>query len=210
MQTSPASSLSPFARFLLLTAAFVIVVAGMRAAESILVPFLLSLFIAIISSPLLAFLKRFGLPNAMAILLIILIILIFGILVGAIVGSSVSSFRADLPEYQTKLLALTDTLQRLLSDHGIAIEPRQWRETVNPSFAFAFLGNTLAQFGSLMTNALLILLTVTFILAEEVRFIDKFRYAAGGSDKARQAFTSSQPMSTNTWPLKPSSVFLLG
>lgn len=186
--------LSPFARFLLLTAAFIIVVAGMKAAESLLVPFLLSLFIAIISSPLLSFLKGFGLPNSLAIILIILLILIFGIVIGAVVGSSVNSFRADLPEYQHKLLALSDGLQQQFVKLGIRIELTQWREIFNPNTAFSFLGNTLAQFGNIMTSALLILLTVTFILAEEVRFIDKLRHTAGGSKKTLDAihrFTAS-------------------
>jgi len=39
------------ARFLLTAASFVIVVAGMRAAETILVPFLIAVFIAVICLP---------------------------------------------------------------------------------------------------------------------------------------------------------------
>ena len=188
------SSSSPLSRFLLLTAAFVIVVAGIKAAESLLVPFLLSLFIAIISSPLLSFMKRFGLPNSLAIMAIIVLIVIFGTAIVAIVGSSIDNFRADLPEYQQKLLSLTDNLQRKLASIGIQINPAQWREIVNPSSAFSFLGNTLAQFGNVMTSTFLILLTVTFILAEEVRFIDKLQNAAGSSQKTLDAirrFTSS-------------------
>ena len=187
-------SLSPFARFLLLTAAFIIVVAGMKAAESLLVPFFLSLFIAIISSPLLAFIKRFGLPNSLSILLIILIIVVFGMVIGVIVGSSVTSFRADLPEYQEKMLALTDNLQQQFTTLGIQIDKTQWREIVNPSSAFSLLGNTLAQFGNVMTSALLILLTVTFILAEEIRFIDKLKNTGAANKKtldAIQQFTRS-------------------
>ena len=38
-------------RFLFTAAAFVVVVAGMRAAADLLVPFLLAVFIAIICSP---------------------------------------------------------------------------------------------------------------------------------------------------------------
>ena len=51
---------------LLTAAAFVVVVAGMRAAESIVVPFLLSVFIAIISAPSLFWLERKGLPRWLA------------------------------------------------------------------------------------------------------------------------------------------------
>ena len=51
-------------------ACFVIVVAGMRAAEAMLVPFLLSLFIAVLCSPPLVWLKERGVPNGLAILVI--------------------------------------------------------------------------------------------------------------------------------------------
>ena len=59
-------------RFLLTMAAFVVVVAGMRASQDILIPFLLSLFIAIITMPLLNWLRSKGIPTWAAILIIIL------------------------------------------------------------------------------------------------------------------------------------------
>ena len=170
-------------------AAFIIVVAGMRAAESILVPFLLSLFIAIVCSPLLSFMKRYGIPTAIAILLIVSIIVIVGFFMGAIVGSSVNSFTDNIPQYQDRLLQLSLGLQDTLSGFGISIDRDQWREIVNPSAAFTFAGNTLTGFGNIMADGFLILLTVMFILAEEANFADKFHYASSGSGKTVQAFS---------------------
>ena len=42
---------SPIARFLVIAAAFVIVVSGLKMAGALLVPFLLAVFIAMIVSP---------------------------------------------------------------------------------------------------------------------------------------------------------------
>lgn len=185
---------SPAARFLLVMAAFIIVVAGMRAAESLLVPFLLSLFIAVIVTPLLTWLNDRGLPNWLSILLIVLVIVVVGFFIGTIVGSSVNSFRSDLPEYQARLVALSDGLQQKLASLGVTIDPSQWREIFNPSAALAVAGNTLGAFGNIMTNGFLILLTVMFILAEEVNFSDKLRAAVPGGDKtvaALHSFTQS-------------------
>jgi predicted PurR-regulated permease PerM len=53
-------------QFLITMAAFVILVAGMRAAEEILVPFLLSVFLAIICAPPLFWLRRKHVPTALA------------------------------------------------------------------------------------------------------------------------------------------------
>lgn len=178
---------SPVARFLIVTAAFIIVVAGMRAAESLLVPFFLSLFIAIICTPLLTLMKRYRIPTAVAILLIVLFIVVAGIFIGAIVGSSINSFTADIPKYQQRLLEMSSELRAWLASMGVVIDNQQWREIFNPSAALTLAGNTLAGFGNIMTDGFLILLTVMFILAEEVNFIDKFRYASSSGEKTVEA-----------------------
>lgn len=185
---------SPISRFLLVAAAFIIVVAGMRAAESLLVPFFLSLFIAIICTPLLGFLKRFRIPTGIAIVLIVVMMIVVGFFIGAIVGSSINSFTSNIPEYQARLTLLSSGFQTWLSEWGIVIDPKLWREVVNPSAALTMAGNTLSSFGNIMTDGFLILLTVIFILTEEINFTDKFRHASDKSEKALEAlgrFTQS-------------------
>lgn len=172
----------PVLMFLLGLAAFVVVVAGMRAAESLLVPFLLSLFIAVICSPPLLWLKGKGLPAWLAVLTIIALIVLMGGLVGAVVGASITDFKADLPEYQARLQEMSGGLQAWLADRGVAIDPTLWRDTFKPSTVLVMAGNTLSSLGNLMTNAFLILLTVVFILAEEMRFAD--RLARSNQDMA--------------------------
>ena len=54
----------PFSRFLVVAAAFVIVVSGLKMAGPLLVPFLLAVFIAMIVSPVLGWLKSFSIPQA--------------------------------------------------------------------------------------------------------------------------------------------------
>ena len=53
-------SLSHASRALIVSAALVIVVAGMKYAAPLLVPFLLSVFIAVISFPLMSWLQQKG------------------------------------------------------------------------------------------------------------------------------------------------------
>ena len=57
--------------YLLSAAAFIIVVAGMREAQGLLVPFLLSIFIAIIAAPALSFLTSHRIPTAISMILVI-------------------------------------------------------------------------------------------------------------------------------------------
>lgn len=187
MSTSSNPLFSPVSRFILVAAAAVVVIAGMRAAEDLLTPFFLSLFIAVLCSPPFQWLKRKGCPTGVAILAIIGLIVICGFLVGAVVSSSFTSFRADLPEYQQKLQGLSSQLQQWLANIGIGFEANEWREKVNPGAVMGLVGNTLASFGNVMTNALMILLTVSFILAEEVSFSKKMSKGSKDSEYTLQA-----------------------
>ncbi|MDY0238638.1 MAG: AI-2E family transporter, partial [Campylobacterales bacterium] len=56
------------ANALVALAAFVIVIAGVKAIQTIMVPFLLAVFIAIISAPLLLWLEKRGFPRILAFL----------------------------------------------------------------------------------------------------------------------------------------------
>ena len=181
---------SPFSRFLIVMAAFVIIVAGMRAAEAILVPFLLSLFIAIIVNPFLSWLKSLGIPGWLSVVLVMSMIVVVGFFIGAIVGSSINSFRGDLPQYQARLSQLSNGFLLWLTGLGISIDASQWQGIFNPSSALAVAGNTLGAFGSIMTNSFLILLTVVFILGEEINFSHKLRNAAPSGEKTVAAVNS--------------------
>lgn len=170
---------SPIARFLVVAAAFVIVVSGLKMAGALLVPFLLAVFIAMIVSPLSGWLKDRGIPGGLAILLIVLLILLVGLLLTAVIGSSVDNFRQDIPAYSAKLSAMSEGVQQWLSLRGITIDQQLWQNSFDPSVVMSFAGSTLASFGNVMTNAVMILLTVIFILAENMGFGEKLKLARG-------------------------------
>jgi AI-2 transport protein TqsA len=168
---------SPMARGLMVAAAFVIVVAGLKTAETLLVPFLLSVFIALIFSPLLAWLKKQKVPNGLAICLIISLVVLIGWLIGILVGASIVDFRQNLPEYQVRLQELSGGLLNWLSNRGLTFDMEQMKQSFDPGAVMQLAGNTLASLGNVMTNAFMILLTVVFILTEEVGFSDKLQAA---------------------------------
>lgn len=173
---------SPISKFLVVAAAFVIVVSGLKMASSLVVPFLLSVFIAMIVSPLLALLKKRGIPGVAAIALVIMLIMSIGLMLGAVIGSSLDSFREDMPIYSAKLSAMSESLQQWLSARGIAIDATQWQSSFDPSAVMSLVGSTLASFGNVMTNSVMILLTVIFILAENITFAEKLKLARGNAN----------------------------
>jgi predicted PurR-regulated permease PerM len=172
---------SSISRFLLVSAAFVIVVSGLKMAGPLLVPFLLAVFIAMIVSPLLSWLKNRRVPSGLAILLVVMLILLVGLLLAALIGSSMENFRQDIPVYSAKLSAMSTEVQQWLSLRGVDIDAQQWQSSFDPGAVMKLVGNTLASFGSVMTNAVMILLTVVFILAENIGFGEKLRLARGAA-----------------------------
>jgi predicted PurR-regulated permease PerM len=170
---------SPIARFLVVFAAFVIVVSGLKMAGPLLVPFLLAVFIAMIVSPLLAWLKSFRVPSVLAILMVVLLLLGVGLILGAVIGSSLTDFRHEVPAYSQKLSAMSERAQQWLSLRGFEIDAQQWQNSFDPGAVMKLVGSTLASFGNVMTNAVMILLTVIFILTENIGFGEKLRLACG-------------------------------
>jgi predicted PurR-regulated permease PerM len=150
---------SPTAQAMVVAAAFVVVVAGMRAAEAVLVPFLLSVFISIVVAPPVFWLRRRGAPMALALLLAILVF-------GAILSNSIRSFTQAVPAYSARLQSEFSGLLGWLSALGVEDPGQQVLRYFDPGDAMQLAARTLTSFGGVLTNAFLILLTVAFILLE--------------------------------------------
>ncbi|MCF7826239.1 MAG: AI-2E family transporter [Candidatus Marinimicrobia bacterium] len=158
-------------------AAFIVVVAGMRAAQDILIPFLLSLFIAIIMMPLLNWMRSKGIPTWAAILIIVLAILILGFLLAVLVGSSLTDFSNSLPSYQKGLRIKLAELLVFLQDQGFAIADQTFLEFINPGAAMRLTSRILTGMGNLVGDTFLILLVVIFMLLEAATFSQKIENA---------------------------------
>ena len=185
MATLPAlPSHSPVTRFLVSAAAFVVLVAGMKQATEIFVPFLISIFVAVICIPPITFMRARRIPHALAVTLMVLMIVVIGLLLGTVVSQAVSQFANDVPEYQSRLAQIYNQLLAWLVKIGIELDVEQLRTMIKPQQVFPFAGNLLAAIGNMMTNALVILLTVIFLLAEEVSVEQKLRYAMPTDSRA--------------------------
>ncbi|TCK17970.1 putative PurR-regulated permease PerM [Thiogranum longum] len=164
-------------RFVLGLAALVVIVAGMKTAQSIIVPFLLAAFISIISAPYLNWLNRKGMPMPLALLVIILVIVAAGVALAALLGTSLDAFSEALPSYQERLQDKVVELAQWLAAQGIDVSDRTFLSFFNPGSAMALVSGLLKGLGNVLTNAFLILLTVIFILMEASSFPVKLRTA---------------------------------
>ena len=166
-------SFSPASRSIMVTAALVIVIAGMKYAAPLLVPFLLSVFIAVISFPLMSLLQQKGLPKGLSITLVMLLVIFIGISLAFLIGSSISDFSQSSLEYQQRISAEWGQIIHWLNNHGISVAD-SIKEVADPAAALGLVSSILKGFGSVLTNSFLIILTVVFILIEAAGFTHKF------------------------------------
>ena len=175
---------------LITLAAFVIVVAGVRAAEAIVVPFLLSVFIAIISAPALLWLEDKRVPRWLAMLIVLGAIIVTVILLSVLIGSSVQGFSEDLPHYQQRLSGLLVQFNTWVGQHGSNISTDTVISYLNPGAAMQLVADMLNGLGSVFGNIFLILLTVVFILFEASSVPRKLRAGLPDADKSLSVFTA--------------------
>lgn len=160
------SSLQGLSKSLVIIASLFIVLAGLKLATDIIVPFILAAFIAIICNPLLRFFARYKVPKGIAILLIMLMIVAVGSSLAGLVGQSLNDFSQQLPQYredlQTRFVWLVDTA----AQYNILIDKQQLIALFDPGKMIDMATNMLTGFGAAMANIFLIILTVVFMLFE--------------------------------------------
>ena len=164
--TDRENSSSKTFQLMLILASFVIIVAGMKAAESIIVPFLLALFIAIIALPPFLWLQQKKVPKVIALLIIILCFLAFIFLIGLLIGTSINDFSSTLPLYQQKLQNQTQVLISWLIEKEFIEPDFQISNAFKPGVILNIVGDAFNQLSNLFANGFLILLTVIFMMLE--------------------------------------------
>lgn len=107
---------------LIALASLVVIIAGMRAASDLLVPFLLAAFLAVISLPPLVSLKKRGTPNWLSMLLVASAFVLISLVVVVMVRSSATGLASKLGEYQHKIRVQVEKVQ--------SIDFKQWFDSL--------------------------------------------------------------------------------
>ncbi len=153
-------------KFLVVAASFVIIVAGMQAAGSIIVPFLLAVFITIVVSPPYFWLQEKGVPKVLAMLIVIFSFIFIISIIGLLIGTSINDFTSKLPLYETKLTSQIQGIITWLTQNGILEKNINLSEMFNPSSVFEIVANAFNEVSALFANGFLIILMIIFMLLE--------------------------------------------
>jgi AI-2 transport protein TqsA len=176
------------AGFILTLAALIIIIAGFKTAQALLVPFLLAFFISIICAGPFFWLQQRKIPASIALLLVISVVMLGGLVVVTLIGTSVNDFTNEIPVYQEKLQIQTLALFDWLDRFGIKVSKQILLEHFNPGAIMQSAAGMLATAGGVLTNSFMILLTVVFILFEAAGMPNKLRAALPDADSSLASF----------------------
>ncbi|MDN3520410.1 AI-2E family transporter [Halomonas ramblicola] len=170
-------------------AALVVIVAGMRAGASLLVPLLLAAFIAVICTAPVLWLNRKGLGLRSAVWLTLVVIGGLLSLLGLLLVNSFGTFVDALPGIEQKLydyyLGLLDGMARM----GLAIDPDRLGGLLDEEQIGSQIPALLGELGNLLMQSVIVGLLAVFMLFETLNFRDKLSRALANPAPSLERFS---------------------
>ncbi|MDO4549798.1 MAG: AI-2E family transporter [Planctomycetia bacterium] len=108
-------------RFIIIGAATVILLAGIKAANDIVAPVLLALFVTIILLVPLRWLQKKGCPSIISLILVLGTTLMLFLGIAIFVGQSLNNFIGEIPVYREKIALKIQVLEQKLEQYGFAL-----------------------------------------------------------------------------------------
>ena len=167
-----------FLRGLIMTAALVVLLGGLKMMAPILNPFIFALVFTLLFLPLLRRLLRRGVPVPLAIFLVLLAVIAFTALQIGIVALSLSSLPEKLPEYQAMLAERQQALAQQVESDALVAGANE-AMIVNGQALLDFVENIMQQLLDVMSLAWIILAAIVLMLFETVGMGEKFKRAFG-------------------------------
>jgi AI-2 transport protein TqsA len=167
-----------FLRVMLVLAATVVVLVGIRFGAPILNPIFFAVVLSLLFSPIYSWLKHRGLPSPLA--LVIMLVVIGALFMGLffILGVSISRFSERVAFYTSQLNSQVVDLDALLERLGLS--KIDLRDVVKPNALAGALGAVLSGIAGFLSDLFLILIIMLFLLGEGPAMMERLRAGARG------------------------------
>src|SRR5215216_7687011 len=165
-----------FSRVMLVLAATVVVLVGVRLAAPILNPILFAVVLSLLFSPLYSWLRR-RLPTGLALLIMLVVLIILFVALFFILGASISKFSERVAFYTTQLNGELGNLDTLLESLGLSNVDLQ--DVVKPSALAGALSVVLSGIAGFLSDLFLILMIMLFLLGEGPAMMNRLRASVG-------------------------------
>lgn len=167
--------------------------------RSILLPFVIAVFLSIIFSPIVVHLKRRKVPTLLALLTVLLVMALTLFLFSLVIYSTTDSFVRELPKYEQRLTSLVGGLVQQFNtwaiELNITLDDAWWKEAFQLSSITATVASGVGTFLNFLTNIFLILLFIMFMLAGSGELGAKIEHALPAK-QARQMATIIENVGT--------------
>ena len=148
------------------TAAFIIIIAGVMYASSLISLMLLALFVSIVCAQPLAWLERKKVPHGLAIFIVLFGVLLIFVIIGQLIGGSMARFTTDAPKYAARLNEIVTSTILSLNDLGFNVSTTQLREMFDAGKIMSATAGMLGELSGIMGNTAVIIFIVIFLLLE--------------------------------------------
>jgi len=163
----------PINQIFIFSASGLITLFLLKAASDILVPFLISVALAIVLSPLFTYLESKHIPKGVSLFMVILLSLLPIILFGGYVIDEAKDFAANYHSIKASFLQSIESFTSYLNHFGISINETKINAILEKSNLGEILKNLAAQANNQFSNLFLIFFMVAFMLMESKYFYAK-------------------------------------
>jgi len=144
----------------------IIIIAGLKAGSSIIVPLLMAFFWFLLFLPLVNKLRSLGMPDLITTVVVFGITLFIVMIVGTFLISSGQDLVANLPMYQEKYHELIPKIAGFFERFGLSLEKNHIIDFFDPMKIIDYTARFLKNMGSIMTNGFMTLIIVMFLFLE--------------------------------------------
>lgn len=153
-------------KFWIISAAIVVVISGVKEAADLVTQLFLSIFLAAIFYAPFNWLQKKGMHISLALSIIILGITVISFAFVGLLTASVASFNDKIPFYEERLEIFWNGFNQFAIEKGLITTQFNIADYINAGLIMKFAGNVFSGFGGLLSNSLVILLLVIFLLLE--------------------------------------------
>jgi AI-2 transport protein TqsA len=177
-----------FLRVILILAATVVVLVGIRLGAPILNPILFAVVLSLLFYPVYSWLRRRGIPTPLALLIMLVGLTILFVALFLILGVSITRFSERVGFYVAQLDVELSNVDALLERLGLS--NIDVRDAVNPSALVGALGAVLSGIANFLSNLFLILMIMLFLLGEGPAMMNRLRAGAGRDNPQVERLTT--------------------
>lgn len=162
-----------FLRVMLVLAATVVVLVGIRLAAPILNPIFFAVVLTLLFTPVYSWLKGRGLPAPLALVIMLVLLTVLFVGLFSILGVSITRFSERVGFYTAQLNGQLVDLDAMIERLGLANV--ELREVVKPSALADALGVVLSGIAGFLSDLFLILMIMLFLLGEGPAIMNRLR-----------------------------------